>query len=98
MTGFGLDHLPYGVFSVDGGPRRVGVRHEDDVLDLFCARATYDRLPEAVAARFGGIADAVGIEFLPGDDAAVRRKVIDGLRGIPGSFREFRTTWEAPAA
>ena len=37
MTGFGLDHLPYGVFSVDGGPRRVGVRHEDDVLDLFAA-------------------------------------------------------------
>lgn len=71
---------------------------DDDVLDLFCARATYDRLPEAVAARFGGIADAVGIEFLPGDDAAVRRKVIDGLRGIPASFREFRTSWEAPAA
>ena len=41
MTGFGLDHLPYGVFSVDGGPRRVGVRFEDPagdwVLDLFAA-------------------------------------------------------------
>jgi len=38
MSGFGLDHLPYGVFSVDGGPRRVGVRYEDSsgdwVLDL----------------------------------------------------------------
>jgi fumarylacetoacetase len=32
--GFGLDHLPYGVFSVDGGPRRVGVRYGDAVLDL----------------------------------------------------------------
>jgi fumarylacetoacetase len=29
MNGFGLDHLPYGVFSVAGGPRRVGVRHDD---------------------------------------------------------------------
>lgn len=41
MSGFGLDHLPYGVFSVAGGPRRVGVRYEDDagdwVLDLFAA-------------------------------------------------------------
>jgi fumarylacetoacetase len=36
-TGFGLDHLPYGVFSVDGGPRRVGVRHEDGVVDLAAA-------------------------------------------------------------
>jgi len=39
--GYGLDHLPYGVFSVAGGPRRVGVRFEDDagdwVLDLFAA-------------------------------------------------------------
>ena len=38
MNGFGLDHLPYGVFSVAGGPRRVGVRFDDDegawVVDL----------------------------------------------------------------
>ncbi|WP_122816266.1 fumarylacetoacetate hydrolase family protein [Nocardioides pantholopis] len=32
--GFGLDHLPYGVFSVAGGERRVGVRLGDTVLDL----------------------------------------------------------------
>jgi fumarylacetoacetase len=29
VNGFGLDHLPYGVFSVAGGPRRVGVRYDD---------------------------------------------------------------------
>jgi len=34
VSGFGLDHLPYGVFSVDGGARRVGVRIGDAVLDL----------------------------------------------------------------
>jgi len=33
--GFGPDHLPYGVFSTRGGPKRVGVRLEDDVLDLY---------------------------------------------------------------
>ncbi len=27
MNGFGLDHLPYGVFSVAGGPRRPNWRH-----------------------------------------------------------------------
>ena len=37
MTGFGIDHLPYGVFSVDGGAPRVGVRVEDRVLDLAAA-------------------------------------------------------------
>jgi fumarylacetoacetase len=34
VSGFGIDHLPYGVFSVDGDRRRVGVRFEDSVLDL----------------------------------------------------------------
>ncbi|PVG81277.1 fumarylacetoacetase [Nocardioides gansuensis] len=33
-SGFGLDHLPYGVFSPPGGPPRVGVRVEDDVVDV----------------------------------------------------------------
>ena len=31
---FGLDNLPYGVFSAGGGPPRVGVRVDDSVLDL----------------------------------------------------------------
>ena len=31
---FGLDNLPYGVFSVGGAPPRVGVRVADSVLDL----------------------------------------------------------------
>ncbi len=37
MSGFGLDHLPYGVFSVGDGARRVGVRYEDRVIDVASA-------------------------------------------------------------
>jgi fumarylacetoacetase len=33
--GFGLDHLPYGVFSVAGDAPRVGVRYGDAVVDLY---------------------------------------------------------------
>lgn len=36
-AGFGPDHLPYGVFSTPGSQPRVGVRHEDTVLDLAAA-------------------------------------------------------------
>jgi fumarylacetoacetase len=39
VTGFGLDHLPYGIFSVAGDRRRAGVRLEDRVLDLAAATA-----------------------------------------------------------
>jgi probable F420-dependent oxidoreductase len=66
----------------------------DEVLDLFVARATYDKLPEAIAERFGGVADTVSIDFLPGDDARTRRKVIDGIKGIPSRFKGYRTSWE----
>jgi fumarylacetoacetase len=34
MSGFGPEHLPYGVFAVAGGPPRVGARLGDGVLDL----------------------------------------------------------------
>jgi fumarylacetoacetase len=37
MTGFGLDHLPYGVFSTADTDPRVGVRFEDSLLDLAAA-------------------------------------------------------------
>ena len=67
----------------------------DDVLDLFAVRATYDKLADAVADRFGGIADTVSVDFLPEDDEKTRRRVIDGLRQIPGSFEGFRTSFAA---
>jgi probable F420-dependent oxidoreductase len=65
----------------------------DDILDLFVARATYDKLPDAIAERFGGVTDTVAIDFLPGDDARTRRKVIDGVKGIPSLFKGYRTSW-----
>ncbi|WP_040699626.1 fumarylacetoacetase [Nocardia vinacea] len=36
-SGFGIDNLPYGVFSPSGGVARVGVRIGDHVLDLRAA-------------------------------------------------------------
>jgi fumarylacetoacetase len=34
VSGFGIDHLPYGVYSPGGRAPRVGVRFEDTVVDL----------------------------------------------------------------
>ena len=33
-SAFGLDNLPYGVFSTPGTHRRVGTRHGEYVVDL----------------------------------------------------------------
>jgi fumarylacetoacetase len=43
MTRYGLDNLPYGVFSGPDGVRRIGVRLDDHVLDV---AAAVDDVPE----------------------------------------------------
>jgi probable F420-dependent oxidoreductase len=63
----------------------------DEVLDLFCARAPYEGLAEAVARRFGGLTDSITLEFLPSDEASIRRRVIEAIQCIPQSFRGFAT-------
>lgn len=35
---------------------------DDDTVDLFCARGRYDRIASAIADRFGGQVDAVGMD------------------------------------
>ena len=61
----------------------------DDVLDLFVARAPYEGLAEAVAKRFGGVVDAVSVDFVEGTPASVRRDTIAALQRIPSAFRGF---------
>ena len=56
-----------------------------------CARAPYEGLAEAVAARFGGMADTVTLDFLPGDSVATRRRVIEAIQRIPHTFRGYAT-------
>ena len=41
--GFGLDHLPYGVYSTQGSSPRVGVRYGDTVVDVATVRPELDR-------------------------------------------------------
>ncbi len=41
--GFGLDHLPYGVFSTQASAPRVGVRYADSVVDVSTVRPELDR-------------------------------------------------------
>jgi fumarylacetoacetase len=40
--GFGLDHLPYGVFSTEGSTPRIGVRYTDTVVDVATVRPQLD--------------------------------------------------------
>jgi fumarylacetoacetase len=76
--GFGLDHLPYGVFSTEGSAPRVGVRYAgtgvDMVVDVATVRPQLDRPtlndfmalgPEAWAEARAEIAHLVQADALP---------------------------------
>jgi fumarylacetoacetase len=72
--GFGLDHLPYGVFATEASAPRVGVRVGDTVVDVATVRPQLDRPtlndfmalgPEAWAETRAEIAELVGAEALP---------------------------------
>ncbi|WP_412063456.1 fumarylacetoacetase [Rubrivirga sp. IMCC45206] len=89
--GFGLDNLPYGVFSTDGGPKRVGVRVGDHVVDL----AELERAGLIAAAGAGRhpvfAADALNGFMALGADAwdAVRGRLQDLLSADgPGDLRD----------
>jgi fumarylacetoacetase len=56
LSGFGLDNLPYGVFSRPGEGRRIGVRFEDAVLEI----ANGDSLNALMAAGPGAWKEARG--------------------------------------
>ncbi|HEX4473135.1 MAG TPA: fumarylacetoacetase [Nocardioides sp.] len=72
--GFGLDHLPYGVFATEASAPRVGVRVGDTVVDVATVRPQLDRPtlndfmalgPEVWAETRSEIAELVGAEALP---------------------------------
>jgi fumarylacetoacetase len=74
LGGFGLDHLPYGVFATEGSAPRVGVRYGDTVVDVSTVRPQLDRPalddfmalgPDAWAETRTDIAGLVEAEALP---------------------------------
>ncbi|MDQ2847277.1 MAG: fumarylacetoacetase [Actinomycetota bacterium] len=76
--GFGIDHLPYGVFSADGKSPTVGIRYGDAVLDVAAALPSYRELLERPTLN----------ELMAAGPAswdAVRADVTDYLRAHPDS-------------
>jgi hypothetical protein len=89
LHGVGDLGLKLNAMSRQGQWSEMARQVPDDVLDLFVARAPYDGLAEAVEKRYGGIADAVSVDFVDGTPASVRRGTIEALKKIPSGFRGF---------
>jgi probable F420-dependent oxidoreductase len=65
----------------------------DDVVRTFAAVATYDRLPEAIRARFGGLVDTLALGFPDGTDPELAREVVAQLRAIPCPYAGATARW-----
>jgi fumarylacetoacetase len=82
-AGFGLDHLPYGVYSTEGAAPRVGVRYGDSVVDVATVRPELERPslnpfmglgPDAWAetrAEITGLVEAGALPTVPLDAVAL---------------------------
>jgi len=80
-----LNHM-----SKTGQWKQMAAEIPDAVLDEFGVYTTYENLPKAVEARFGGISDTVEISFEDDTDADLARDVLDRVKRIESRF-------EAPA-
>jgi probable F420-dependent oxidoreductase len=87
----GLDDLGLKLhrLSVDGRWDEMPAEISDDVVRLFAACATYREVAAAIEARFGGIADAIDLNF-PADAApGLQRELLTDIRRIPHQFAGF---------
>jgi hypothetical protein len=65
----------------------------DDVVRIFAASGAYGDIAAAIEARYGGLADAVELNFPDGTPAGLQRELLADIRCIPHRFEGFDTRW-----
>ena len=76
--------------SKTGQWKKMAAEVPDDVVDAFGVSATYDTLPPAIEARFGGVSDTVEFGFDGSTDVDFASDVLERVHRIESRF-------EAPA-
>ena len=79
--------------STQGRWSEMAAEVSDDVVRIFAACGTYGEIPQAIVARFGGLADAIEVNFPAGTPAGLQRELLSDIRRIPHAFKGFDTSW-----
>ena len=79
--------------SVQGRWNEMAAEVPDDVVRLFAACGTYAEIARAVEDRFGGLADAVELNFSAAAPLGLQREVLTDIHRIPQTFAGFDTSW-----
>jgi probable F420-dependent oxidoreductase len=75
--------------SVAGRWQDMAAEISDDIVRIFAAYSTYDRLAQAIAERFGGAADSIDLEFPADAPSGLQRELLAEIRRIPHRFNGF---------
>ncbi len=91
LTLHGLDELGAKLhrLSVAGRWPEMAAEVSDEMLALFAAAAPYHELKSTLAARYGGLADAIDLAFPADAPAALQREIVADIRAIPQLFTSF---------
>jgi probable F420-dependent oxidoreductase len=91
----GLDGLGHKLhaLSVEGRWDEMASEVSDEVVRIFAACGTYDEIVLAIEARYGGLADAIEINFPAGAPAGLQRELLADIRRIPHAFQGFAAGW-----
>jgi hypothetical protein len=79
--------------SVAGRWNDMPAEITDDVVRIFAAVGTFDEITAAIEARYGGLADAVELNFPAGTPSGLQRELVADVRRIPHRFEGFDTRW-----
>jgi probable F420-dependent oxidoreductase len=79
--------------SIEGRWNEMAAAVSDDVVRLFAACGTYDETAREVEARYGGLADAIELNFPAGAAAGLQRELLTDIRRIPHLLKGFDTRW-----
>ena len=80
------------MMSTQGRWNEMAAEVTNDVVRIFAACGTYDEIVGAVEARFGGLADAIEVNFPTGTPAGLQRDLLTEIRRIPHIFEGFDTS------
>lgn len=75
--------------SRKGQWKQMAAEVPDEVLHEFAVCATYDELPEAVEARFGGLSDRVEVGFEADTAPELAAEILSEIRGIESAFQGY---------
>jgi probable F420-dependent oxidoreductase len=91
----GLDELGLKLraMSLAGRWNEMAAEVPDDVVRIFAACGTYSEIAHAIQMRYGGLADAIELNFSAGTSPGLQCELVSDIRRIPHIFEGFDTQW-----